>query len=285
MVAASSVPKTSSFPDHPGLGSSVFRFFALTYALTWSCWIPVVLVPNFPRAIGYALWLVGAFAPSIVALLLTWRADGKGGVMALLSHLFQWQVGMRWYVFAIAYIVVVKLAAALIYRLAFGAWPRFGSELPVVMLVATLISTPFQSGEEIGWRGYALPRLAQVMGYARASLLLGVVWTCWHLPQFFFVSADTYKQSFPIWSLQVVAFSVALAWVYVGTKGSLLLTMLMHAAVNNLKDTVPSAATDATNAFSLHASPVMYLTALVLWIAAICFLFHLRKANAAINSL
>ena len=245
----------------------------------------MVLVANFPRTLGYALWLVGTFAPSIIALLLTWRAEGETGVAALLSRLFQWQVGARWYVFAIAYIVVVKLAAALLHHVALGTWPRLGSELPAVMLVATLISTPVQSGEEIGWRGYALPGLAHIMGYARASLLLGVVWACWHLPQFFFVSADTYKQSFPIWSLQVVAFSVALAWVYVGTKGSLLLTMLMHAAVNNLKDIVPSGSQHPTNAFSLHASSVMYLSAIVLWIAAIYFLLRLRKIDATINSL
>jgi hypothetical protein len=93
----------------------------------------------------------------------------------------------------------------------------------------------------------------------------------------FFVAADTYKQSFPIWSLQVIALSVAMAWLYTRTHGSLLLMMLMHAAVNNTKDIVPSAAADATNAFSLHASLVMYLTAAIMWIASAYFLFSMPK--------
>jgi uncharacterized protein len=260
-----------------GPGRSVFVFFLLTYALTWTCWIPVVLAPHVPRSLAYSLWLVGTFAPSIIALSLTAKTEGKHCAAALLSRVFQWHVRARWYVFAVAYILIVKLSVAILHRLVFGAWPRFGSELLVVMLVATIFSTPVQSGEEIGWRGFALPRLAELMGYARASLLLGVVWACWHLPQFFFVAADTYKQSFPIWSLQVVALSVAMAWVYVGTNGSLLLTMLMHAAVNNLKDVVPSAASNPTNAFSLHASRVMYLTVLIMWLASAYFLSRLRK--------
>jgi membrane protease YdiL (CAAX protease family) len=240
-----------------------------------------VLARNVSQSLAYGLWLLGTFAPAIVALSLTAKNQGKQGVEALVSRVFKWQVGARWYFFAVAYIVLVKLAAAVAHRLIFAAWPHFGSELPVVMLVATLFSTPVQSGEEIGWRGYALPRLGEQMGYARASLLLGVVWAAWHLPQFFFVAADTYKQSFPIWSLQVVAASVAMAWLYVRTNGSLLLTMLMHAAINNLKDIVPSAANKPTNAFSLHASPVLYLTTLFMWLPAAYFLLRLRRPGRA----
>jgi len=280
-MAASPLPnKITLTSGRIGPEGSVFVFFLLTYALTWTCWITVVLAPHTSRFLGYSLWLLGTVAPSIIALLLTARTEGRHGVAALLSRVFKWQVGARWYAFAVAYILIVKLSVALLHRLVFGSWPRFGSELLVVMLVATIFSTPVQSGEEIGWRGYALPRLAELMGYARASLLLGVVWAVWHLPQFFFVAADTYKQSFPIWSLQVVALSVAMAWVYVGTNGSLLLTMLMHAAVNNLKDVVPSAASNPMNAFSLHASRVMYLTVLVMWLAAAYFLPRLHRPGA-----
>jgi membrane protease YdiL (CAAX protease family) len=70
------------------------------------------------------------------------------------------------------------------------------------------------------------------MGYARASILLGVIWACWHLPQFYIPGEDTAGQSFPIWAIQVIAVSVAIAWLYAKTKGSLLLTMIMHSAIN-----------------------------------------------------
>jgi membrane protease YdiL (CAAX protease family) len=120
------------------------------------------------------------------------------------------------------------------------------------VLAAALFSTVIggQAGEEIGWRGYALPRLAAPFGLARASIMLGMIWACWHLPLFFLPQADTYGQSFPVYLLQVTALSVAIAWLYWRTNGSPLLTMLMHAAINNTKDIVPSLAMTGTNPFN-----------------------------------
>lgn len=258
--------------------SSLIKFFILTYALTWACWIPVVAWPTPARTSPRALlWLLGVFAPSLVALALTAKSDGAAAVRALVRRIFQWRVGALWYLFAVGYMAAIKLAAALAHRMTAGSWPQFGHERPVVILVAILISTPVQSGEEIGWRGYVLPRLAERMGFPGASVLLGLIWACWHLPQFFLLEADTYGQSFPIWALEVIALSVAIAWLYTHTKGSLLLAMLMHAAINNTKDIVPSGIAKPKNAFSLHASLVMYFTTALLWLAAAYFL--VRMAN------
>ena len=174
--------------------------------------------------------------------------------------------------FAIGYLLAVKLTAAGLYRIALGAWPRFGTTPWYLIPIAIAVSTPVQAGEEIGWRGYALPRLAAVIGYPNASLLLGVLWAAWHLPQFFLVGADTRGQSFPLFALQVTAISVALAWLYLRTNGSLLLTMLMHAAINNTKDVVPSAVQGATNPFALSTSVVAWITVALLWICAGYFL-------------
>ena len=106
--------------------------------------------------------LFGTFVPSMVALGLTARAEGVVGVRALLARMFQWQVSARWYVFAGGYMIAIKLATALVYRVITGAWPRFGFENWYLMLAATVLSTVVggQAGEEIGWRGFALPRLA-----------------------------------------------------------------------------------------------------------------------------
>jgi hypothetical protein len=112
-------------------------------------------------------------------------------------------------------------------------------------------SLPGGRGDRL--RGYALPRLAARFGLARASILLGLTWACWHLPQFFIREADTYGQSFFVYVLQVTALSVAMAWLYARTNGSLLLVMLLHSAVNNSKDIVPSAVSGATNMFGLRA--------------------------------
>jgi membrane protease YdiL (CAAX protease family) len=170
-----------------------------------------------------------------------------------------------------------------VHRLATGAWPRFGQEPLYVMAAALVISTWVQAGEEIGWRGYALPRLSERFGLGPAGVILGILWATWHLPLFFFPGSDLREQSFPLYLLQVTAISVAMAWLYWRTGGSLLLVMLLHAAVNNLKDIVPSAEAGATNAFALSASLVGWLTVAFLWIGAVYFLVQMR-GTAALSS-
>ncbi len=235
--------------------------------------------PSGPAILSGSLFLLGTIAPSLVALALTARAEGRAGTLALLRRIAEWPASARWYVFAIGYMASIKLAVALLHRFATGAWPPFGQEAIHIMAVAIVLSTPVQAGEEIGWRGYALPRLARHLGLARASIVLGVIWACWHLPIFFIRGTDKSGQSFPVYLLGVTALSVAMAWLYWRTNESLLLVMLMHAAVNNTKDIVPSAVVAATNPFALSASLVAWLSVVLLWICAIYFLVRMRKAD------
>src|SRR2546430_4532244 len=87
-------------------------------------------------------------------------------------------------------IPAIKLTAALVQRVATGAWPRLGSEAWYLIPVAVAFSTPFQAGEEIGWRRYAPPRPAARFGPARARNLLGVILACSHPPPVFHPQAD-----------------------------------------------------------------------------------------------
>jgi membrane protease YdiL (CAAX protease family) len=195
--------------------------------------------------------------------------------------LVRWQVAGRWYVFAISYTVLIKLAAAVIYRLVAGAWPPLGADPVYVLPFAILLSTPVQSGEEIGWRGYALPRLASRFGLANASILLGVMWAVWHLPLFFFREADTYHRSFFLYLVQVTALSVAMAWLWQGTGRSLLLTMLMHAAYNNTKDIFTAVQPAATRTFGFSASLLSWIAASILCLCAAYFIVLMQGQRLA----
>ena len=264
----------------------LLKFFSLTYAATWICWMAAGAISrgNAPAApalaaIAGALFLLGTFAPALVALALTERAEGRAATRALLRRVFEWRVGARWYVFAVGYMPAIKLSVALVHRFASGGWPRFGQEAWYLMATAILFSTWVQAGEEIGWRGYALPRLSDRFGLAPASVILGIIWASWHLPLFLVLESDKFGQSFPLYLLQVTALSVAAAWLYWRTEGSLLLVMLLHAAVNNTKDIVPSAVPGATNPFALSASLVAWLTVAFLWIAAAYFLVRMPKTS------
>src|SRR2546429_2182696 len=119
----------------------------------WTCFFTVVAA-GIPvgTPLGVLLIHLGAYSPSLVALWLTARAEGGSGVRALLGRILQWRVPARWYLFAVGYIPVIKLTAALVQRVATRAWPRLGSEAWYLIPVAVAFSTPFQAGEEIGSR-------------------------------------------------------------------------------------------------------------------------------------
>ncbi len=255
----------------------LFAYFGLVWALTWALWFAAAAVAA--PALSIVMVYVGVFTPGIVALALTYREHGAAGVRRLLGRLVQWDVGARWFAFALLFVFSIKLLVAVVVRITTGVWPIFGAE-PVPLLFAAAIGSTLlggQVGEELGWRGYALPRLARAMGLGPASILLGIIWAVWHLPLFYILGADTVGQSFPFYLLQVIAISVAIAWAYMKTRGSLLVTMLLHAAVNNTKDIVPSVVPAASNPWLLHASMVGWLTLLIFWLCAIWFLFDMRR--------
>lgn len=263
-------------------------FFALTYAVTWTCFVAaggiatgVIAAPAL-EGLRLPLLLLGSFAPSLVALALTTRAEGRAGATALLRRLTVWRVGAQWYLFVLGYMACIKVAAAVVHRVIEGTWPRFGHEswytIVMAIVMAGIIGGPL--GEEIGWRGFALPRLAARIGLARASLVLGIVWGCWHLPVFFIPGLEQFGQSIPVYLIQVIAISVSMAWLFGHTEGSLLLAVLMHSAINQTKDIVPSAVDGATNPWALSPSPVAWLTVTLLWIAAAYFLVRMPRYPA-----
>lgn len=100
------------------------------------------------------MFLLGVFAPGIVAFALTERAEGRAATRALVARVFKWDVGVRWYVFAIAYIPAIKLVVALVHRIVTGAWPRFGEE-PLYLMAS--VSPGLDVGA--GWRRNRLARV------------------------------------------------------------------------------------------------------------------------------
>lgn len=264
---------------------AIGKFLVLTFAITWSLWAVVLRAASGMHsashrsgllALGGPVFLLGVFAPGLVALALTALEDGRHAVDTLVGRVVRWRVAVRFYVFAVLLMPVTKLAVAALHRGLTGAWPPFGETRPLVLVLATLASTMGQAGEELGWRGYLLPRLTRRTGLAWASLIVGGIWAAWHLPLFFAPGADTNGQSFPFYVLQVTAYSVALAWLYWRTGGSVFLTMVMHAALNNTKDIVPSRSVQVASPFTLHTTLILRLTILLLWVISALLLVRMR---------
>ena len=271
----------------------VAGYFVLVCAVSWSFfYMASALSDPVTRTV---IFDVGVFTPGILGLVFTAWEQRSRGVRELIARLVQVDVPAWCYVFAVSYMAAAKLITAMVFRALYGQWPAFGAEAWYVIAAATVFSTVVggQAGEELGWRGYGLPRLASRLGLRSASIVIGLVWAVWHLPLFFwFPEADKFRQSFPTYALGGVAISVAMAWLYARTNGSLFLMMLMHSAINQSVGIVSSAVPGATNAFALSSSPAAWITVGVLWMFAIYALvsmprsptFSLMSAPAAPSS-
>jgi membrane protease YdiL (CAAX protease family) len=224
---------------------------------------------------GGALYLLGVFAPALVALALTGYHGGTGAVQSLLRRTIAWNVPPRFYLFAILFYPLARLGVAAVDRIATGAWPVLSAESLGIMLAAMIVSTPVQAGEELGWRGFLLPGLSARFGLPLASILVGIVWAAWHLPFFFMAGTDKSGQPFPAYLGGVAALSVAMAWLYWRTQGSLLLTMVMHASVNNLRP-IATPMIEAGRPFELHAPLVTWATVGIMWIFSAGLLITMR---------
>jgi membrane protease YdiL (CAAX protease family) len=208
-------------------------FFLLVFILTWVVWVP--------RASGAPLGVVGqawTWIPAIAALLAAALTGGRGALRELGSRLVRWRVGWQWYLVVILGPAAFSLAVAGIYTLFGGSW---ADAAPPAILVGPLVVLPLflviltltdGLGEELAWRGFALPRLLTRYNALAASLILGVIWALWHLPLLWTEGGPMYQ--LPVWLLllDVTAKAVLFTWVFLHTRGSVLIAMLFHGATN-----------------------------------------------------
>ena len=222
-------PKSNFIKKH-----QLIAFFTLTYLITFIVEFGFIyLYPNTPLKPWSLVWFLGIFSPTISALIISWIIGGIPEVKHLLTGLTRWKIGFRWY-FAAAFIFLAPLGICLIY-LALGnsySGPKQGETILTMLgtIVFTLFSGPI--AEEMGWRGFALPRLQSKYSALVSSLILGVIWTCWHIPLFFVTGATQMSIPFPIYLLLVTTIAIYLTWLYNNTHGSLIVTMLAHFAYN-----------------------------------------------------
>lgn len=221
--------------------NKLIAFFVLTFALSWAVWVPAMLVSfGWPGYQIPAYGLFGALMPGVAAIIVTAVTGGRAAVGKLLGQVKVWRVAMRWYGVAIFLPLVMVISIFV----GVGLWQ--GSPLPAAdfslaaVLVMMLIQTPNTLLEEIGWRGFALPRMAEGRGWLWAGLVLGVIWATWHLP-YWASSPDIQTFGLPgllLWALMVIFGSVVFTWLYANTR-SVLITWLYHLSTNTVVAFLP----------------------------------------------
>lgn len=258
-------------------------FFFIAFLVAWSFFVTASVISNNAQlsTLSHLLIFIGAISPGLVAIFLTAVTKGGEGVKLLINKISFKDTKVMWYIFAVTFIAFIKGLAALIFFLLYKSWPQFGTTSWYVMLFAIAVSMWVQAGEEIGWRGYALPLMSKKFGLAMSSILLGIIWATWHLPLFYITAADTFNQSFPLYLLQVTGLSVIMAWLFWKVNGNLLPLMVFHAAINNTKDIVPSASKASASPFTLNASPIGWISVALIWVVAFYVIYAMTRKPAA----
>ena len=223
----------------------VSSFFALAFAYSWIWWgILFVVAPKgfeAGRAEMGALALYGLFgatSSSVASIVTTRIVDGRDGLRALFSRLGKWRVSFAWY--GVALFITPLLLTAILLALASLVSPVF---LPAVITsrdITTLVGFGIVIGlvagffEELGWTGFATPKLQTHYGALATGLMVGVVWGIWHfLPDFWGRVGSFgafYILNYVVFVIGVVAYRILIVWVYNNSKGSLLLAVIMHAS-------------------------------------------------------
>ena len=197
----------------------LIAYFVLAFAFTW--WVYPLL--RFSPLIG----LFGLFGPALAAVVVTAVTDGRAGVSALLSRTVRWRVPIPWYLVAIGLPALLALLAAGL-AVWFGTAVFGVGQLTVIDFVLVVLVV----GEELGWRGYALPKLLDKFPPLVASVILGVLWGVWHLPTFVIPGTPQYQHPFAAFVLLTTAYSILLSWLFLHTRGSVLLATLFHGSIN-----------------------------------------------------
>jgi membrane protease YdiL (CAAX protease family) len=220
----------------------------LMFLLTW----PIDMASSglLPFQVPFAVYLFLGWGFGVAAVIMTWLTIGRDGVVSLLMRYLQWRVGWKWYLAAFLLSPAMIIGGVYLNAALTGvapdystvmAYKLFGDSayLPLFIPVFFIMDI-ITNGEEIGWRGYVLPRLQAQYSALTSTLILGVVWGFWHLPKYL---THFNIVSFAWFMVHIMAYAVILTWLYNNTKGSLLLVAISHASGNTTGVFMPTANT------------------------------------------
>lgn len=219
--------------------SQLALFVAISYAYLW-------LLFGFGRLLeipfsydikepGGVLVIIGVPASFFSSVLVTLITDGRRGLHQLFRQSLEWRFNLKWHVSAFLMPLLVAFACGAAAVLIDGikiAENWFAPSMPLSFMSFLLLYIGL--GEEIGWRGFALPRCQELLGSLGGSILNGVLWALWHLPLFFMQGSSQYGHSVIFFIYLLTCWTITMA-VFIGkSNGSVIPAILFHVSVNFL---------------------------------------------------
>jgi len=221
----------------------LFFFFLIAYGFSWIMVLPFILSEWGILSGDYTItFILKSYGPFLAAYLMLRVTEGKEGVLRLRRSIRQARAGWGWYLFVFLGIPALILLGIILQPGTLASFQGLKPALLVSYLI-TYVLVFFGGGplgEEPGWRGFALPRLQSRLGPLQGTLLLGVLWTGWHLPDFLTSAQgggpgtgfDTFLKNFSYFLMMVTALAIIFTWIFNNTRGSVFLAILAHASVN-----------------------------------------------------
>ena len=235
--------------------NDLWVFFILVFALMWPKGIAgaaysLGLISEPPSTILNVLYFLGT--PLVAAVIVTVMTRGRQGLKEWARRLLRWRVGWRWVIVSLAIYPLVALVAFVISDLASGSgwtvstmWKAGFQNLQVnaariglnpentwqIFAILVAVSFIIPIFEEGGWRAFAIPRLQEKYSALVSSLMMGVIWSLWHLPSFFTVGSDHYGMPFLWFLMTIISISILMVWIMNHTNQSVLMTILFHGSI------------------------------------------------------
>ena len=231
-------------------------FFMLVFALTWGLWIPATLTKFnggvSPFGPDQSLGQFGRWAPGLIAMLVTLILAGKQALKGLFQPLGIWRVSFGWYVLAMFIQPLLFLVSRWLDGLLGNTYviesqlASLSYPITFVIPIVILSSLPGSFAEELGWRGFALPRLQERNNAVVASIVLALAWGVWHVPSLLYFG-ETQPLSILFAVINFVPVTILYTLLYNNTKGSLMLVTLLHVGQqlsNNFLGVIPTMTDD-----------------------------------------
>ena len=247
----------------------VSAYFALAFAISWAGALTIAaryLIQRepLPAMTGILMFPVMLLGPSIAGITLTRVVDGKAGIREFFSRLLLVRFPLYWYT---ALLIPPVLVFAVLVVLARLLSPFYA---PNHFFTGVLFAVPAGVLEEIGWTGYALPKMLSKSDAMSASVVLGLLWAFWHLPVINYLGSATphgsyWLQFFFAFALAMTAIRMLIVWLYVNTK-SVLLAQLFHiSSTGSLIVFGPSRVSSAQEPYwyAIYGSALWVLVAMV----------------------